>query len=518
MATSRPLQETEFDVAQLQPQIRLLTDAVRVTRNAALISVVVAGILGVTLWLKFELVPVFGWLAAVVAVQVFRVGTEIAARRRLLQTDPELTFRLLLAGAFVSGLTWGAALPLLGPHIPVTWQLLILTVIGGLSSGAISTLGNSFALLSAFIFAAAVPASVWFLMRGDSLGAVTGILALVYALNLAFLGAGTARRARDLAQLAYENAGLARDLLHEKRALDDANRDLRRAMHAQHEVEAELREHRDHLEKVVAEQTADLVRAKEAAEAANAAKSEFLANVSHELRTPMHAVLSFAVIGGRKTDSQSSLQKYFRRIHDSGHRLLLLLNDLLDLSKLDSGRVEFDPQELDPVALLRCAHAEIESLFHEKNLRFLLECDPPDAQYRCVGDRKLLLQLFSNLFGNAVKFSRRDANIVVMVAAMTDEQRDGLVISVRDYGVGIPDAELQRVFDRFVQSSKTSTGAGGTGLGLAICKAIVEQHDARVWAESVADGALFRVWLPTSSGTIGTRSEQEREAVGVAVG
>ena len=210
MATSRPPQEKDLDVAQLQPHIRLLTDAVRVTRNAALINMIVAGILGLTLWLKFELVLAFGWLAVVVVVQVFRVAAEIAARRRLLQTDPKLTFRLLLTGAFFSGLTWGATLPLLGAYVPITWQLLILTVIGGLSSGAVSTLGNSFALLSSFIFAAAVPASVWFLVRGDSLGVVTGILALIYALNLAFLGAGTARRARELAQLAYENAGLAR--------------------------------------------------------------------------------------------------------------------------------------------------------------------------------------------------------------------------------------------------------------------------------------------------------------------
>ena len=149
-----------------------------------------------------------------------------------------------------------------------------------------------------------------------------------------------------------------------------------------------------------------------------------------------------------------------------------------------------------------CAYAEIESLFSEKDLRFEMRCESPGADYRCHGDRKLLLQLFTNLFSNAIKFSPQNTSIIATVAHMTQEQRAGILIGVRDHGVGIPESELGRVFDRFVQSSLTKTGAGGTGLGLAICKTIVDQHAGRLWAETTDEGALFHVWLPAAAGVL----------------
>ena len=501
MATPATPDSTELDLARLQPEMRLLSEAVAVTRNAAVINLLAMAILSAALWAKFDRHIVLVWAFTVVLVQVSRMGTRLYIENRdLLNVDPGLTFRLLLAASFFSGLAWGFALPLMGQHLPVAWQLLVLTVIGGLASGAISTHGNSLALLLAFVFAAVAPASVWLFAQGDSLSRVAGVLALVYAGNLAILGRGAARRAKELALLAYENAGLACHLRRQKQAVDDVNQELRRAFHKQRDVESELREHRDSLEEIVAAQMADLVHAKDVAEAASIAKSEFLANISHELRTPMHAILSFATIGSRKTDEHSALQKYFRRIHESGHRLLLLLNDLLDLSKLDSGRINFEPEDQDVLGLVDCAYAGIESLFSEKDLRFEMRCESPGAEYRCHGDRKLLLQLFTNLFSNAIKFSPHNTSIVATLAHTTEEQREGVLIGVRDHGVGIPEPELGRVFDRFVQSSLTKTGAGGTGLGLAICKTIVDRHAGRLWAETTDEGALFRVWLPVAAG------------------
>jgi signal transduction histidine kinase len=500
MESPQKLDDTKLDLAQLRPDIRLLSDAVAVTRHAVVINLLVAAILSATLWVKFERYTILVWVMTVVLVQVFRIAAGLRIKNRdLLTTDPILTFRLVLVGSLLSGLGWGMALPLMGEHLPIVWQLLMLMVIAGLASGAISTLGNSLSLLMGFIFAATMPACIWLFVQGDMLSRVASLLALVYAVNLAILGRGTARRARELAQLAYENSMLACDLLREKHAVDEANRELRRAFDKQREVESELRDHRDSLEQIVTAQTADLRLAKETAEAASVAKSEFLANISHELRTPMHAILSFATIGGRKADERSRLQKYFLRIHESGHRLLLLLNDLLDLSKMDSGQVDFLPDILDPAALLDCAYAQIESLFNDKNLRLEMQCESPGDDRLCYGDRKMLLQLFTNLFSNAIKFSPEDTCIIVSITRMTYEGRDGVVIGVRDHGVGIPEAELDRVFDRFVQSSLTKTGAGGTGLGLAICKTIVDQHAGRLWAEATDEGALFRVWLPAST-------------------
>ncbi len=489
-----PLPEPE----DLTPQVRLLSTTAALSVNGCLINVVVGGALSAVLWFKVDHSSLMWWLGLVLGVQAGRCA---AARwllaRDLVRREPELAFRVLLVGAGLTGLAWGLALPLLGGQLSSGWQLLLLTVIGGLASGALSTLGNSVALFAAFLHCAVLPSAVWMTVLGGEIGRVVGPLALVYALNLTFLGRGAARRARRLAELAYENARLARDLASEKTALDEANQDLRRALDRQVAVEKELRRHRDSLADLVAERTGDLVAAKERAEAANRAKSSFLANISHELRTPMHAVLSFAAIGLSRNDPATAPGRYFQRIHRSGQRLLALLDDLLDLSRLEAGREALDSTDVSLRDIVEHSLAEVESLLAEKDLRIVR--NDADADLVVHGEATRLVQVLTNLLGNAIKFSPAGAEIRVRLEAADHRGAAGARITVQDQGVGIPDDELEAVFDKFVQSSKTRTGAGGTGLGLPICRELVGRHGGHVWAEPAVEGACLRVWLPIAA-------------------
>jgi len=241
----------------------------------------------------------------------------------------------------------------------------------------------------------------------------------------------------------------------------------------------------------------DSVAAEERAVAANKAKSEFLANMSHELRTPLNAIIGFSEVMREQMFGalgHSRYREYSRLIHSAGTHLLGLISDVLDMSKIEAGKLELHPEEID----LRDVVGECIALMRDRaaDAKIDLTVDVPDTPLFLCADRRAMSQILLNLLSNAVKFTRPGGRICVRAG-----NRNGrMVLSVEDNGVGIPEADLPRLGNPFVQAhNQAGIAHTGTGLGLALVRALAEKHRGSMRIDSKEQvGTTVTVEFPTS--------------------
>lgn len=232
--------------------------------------------------------------------------------------------------------------------------------------------------------------------------------------------------------------------------------------------------------------------ASEAAQEANRTKSEFVANMSHELRTPLQSIMGFSELGMLRGSQAPKLAAMFADIHASGQRMLDLVNDLLDVSKLESTVGTFHLESVELRNLIQPVARELQPLLAKAQLQLNLRLS--DFPLIAKADPVRFQQVIRNIIANAIKVSTPGQSIDI-TCGIDDEGQPHIVI--RDYGPGIPEGELESIFEAFVQSSKTKDGSGGTGLGLAICRKIIEALGGKIYALNAAQGgAAFHIVLP----------------------
>ncbi|MDD5755407.1 MAG: ATP-binding protein, partial [Methylococcales bacterium] len=262
------------------------------------------------------------------------------------------------------------------------------------------------------------------------------------------------------------------------------------------QAEAALESYRLHLEQLVIARTLELEAAKAKAEAANRAKSIFLSNMSHELRTPLNAILGFSELMSLDNEVSIKQKENLAIINRSGAHLLNMINDVLDISKIEAGRLELDIQAFDLIGLLNDIGVMINIRAVKKQLRFALDIAPDTAQFIRTDSGKLR-QVLINLLGNAIKFTEKGSVILrARIKALV------LTLEVIDSGMGIPANKLHELFKPFVQLVQNNADVQGTGLGLVISKSLVELMGGTISVNSeFGIGSTFKIDLPVKLAT-----------------
>jgi signal transduction histidine kinase len=265
-----------------------------------------------------------------------------------------------------------------------------------------------------------------------------------------------------------------------------------------HEKINELDSYQDHLEDLVMERTSKLGVALDAAEAANIAKSEFLANMSHELRTPMNGLIGFTSLL-LETELSDEQRKYAEMQRICGDKLIMLIDDILDFSQIEAGKLDMEMRDFDLGKTIKDCGVLLSLKAAEVRLKLICRIDP-EVPTLLKGDAERLEQIIHNLAGNAIKFT--SAGEIVISAALVSDKGETVTIrfSVSDTGIGIPQEKFTEIFKPFTQADGSTTRKfGGTGLGLSICKNLVELMGGEIGVESeVGKGSTF--WFTVQLG------------------
>ncbi len=441
--------------------------------SAVLGSLVVASLFSWVVWDWVSHVSLAIWLVMITAVATtrFLFGLHFKKRRFSAHSSRwwQQRFNRII---YCSCFTWAVGIWFLYPENTITEQALLMVLIAGISAVGVQTLNWSRPALLSTITAVLTPLCIRLLMEPGTVHIIMGVMVVFFFFLMLRLALATNGVQLKSLRLQEENVCLIADLSQSNQQTKQLNSHLKEEIAAKEIITRELR-------------------------VSNAAKATFLSRMSHELRTPMNAILGFAQI--LKVDYDTGAvpqniahQQYLNEIMKAGDHLLTLINEVLDLSKIEAGKAEVHMELVDTLEVVRQSVAMITPMAVEKGIA--IDTDLPAQVPAIKADPMRLRQVLINLMSNAIKYNTPDGNVRIDIQ---QPEMDELRITVSDTGFGIEDDMLPRMFKPFERGVDDYSSIQGTGIGLTITKQLVELMEGDIGFSSVpGEGSEFWVSFP----------------------